>query len=90
MNTGDSRDSQDSQGRRAHTEKRLPVSLEARLRAMGDRWDYAPDELVWVIEAARLDPAGWLEIVAADEALGFELFAANAASRPDRAKFSEE
>lgn len=69
MDKGDSRDSLDSQGSRAaHTEKRyLSPALESRIRAMGNRWNYAAEELAQVLEAARADPEGWLAVVDADE-----------------------
>ena len=69
MDKGDSRDSRDSQGSRAaHTEKRyLSPALESRIKAMGKRWNYAAEELVLVLEAARADPEGWLAVVDADE-----------------------
>lgn len=46
------------------------TDLASRIQAMARRWNYTADELAQVIDAARLDPAGWLEILAADEGRG--------------------
>jgi hypothetical protein len=43
------------------------LGLEARIRAMAVRWDYAPAELVWALNAAAAEPAVWLDCVVADE-----------------------
>lgn len=45
----------------------LAPDLERRIRLMAHRWHYSADELVDVLERARLDPAGWLRAVAVDE-----------------------
>ena len=37
---------------------------------MATRWNYSPDETAAALAAAAVDPAGWLAVVAADEAQG--------------------
>jgi hypothetical protein len=34
---------------------------------MARRWEYSPDELTYVLDRARKDPAGWMRAVALDE-----------------------
>ena len=72
MDKGDSRNSRDSHDSRpAHTEKSPPhPALEASIRAMARRWGYDAEDLGIALAGAKLDPAGWLAVVEANEALG--------------------
>jgi hypothetical protein len=45
----------------------LPPDLEQRIRAMAARWEYSNDDLVDVLQRARLDPASWTLAVEFDE-----------------------
>lgn len=47
-----------------------PASLKRRIRSMADRWGYDDDDLSLALAGAEQDPAGWLSVVEADEALG--------------------
>lgn len=44
--------------------------MKRRIRAMSDRWGYDDDDLHLALAGAGQDPAGWLAVVEADEALG--------------------
>ena len=44
--------------------------LPDRILAMADRWQWLPGERTAALAAAARDPAGWLAVVAADEAQG--------------------
>lgn len=46
---------------------RFTRDLQARIRAMAARWQYAPDELTEALECAAADPAAWLAAVELDE-----------------------
>jgi hypothetical protein len=45
------------------------LDLEQRIRDMGTRWNYSPDDLADALASAAADPAGWLMAVVADEEL---------------------
>lgn len=47
---------------------RMQGDLAKRIRAMGARWDYGPEELTWALEDAGRRPEAWLTCCAADEA----------------------
>ncbi|MCP5278553.1 MAG: hypothetical protein H6935_09345 [Thiobacillus sp.] len=70
---GLSRDSQDSQGfSGAHTANALSPMFKVRILRMAERWGYSAEELNQALALARTDPEGWLKVVEADEALGFD------------------
>jgi len=46
----------------------LPDNLEVCIRATAERWGYSGDDLAAALDGARVDPAGWWRVVAADEA----------------------
>lgn len=50
-------------------ERLAALDLARRVREMAARWQYSPDELVWALEAAERDSAGWHLCCAADEEL---------------------
>ena len=41
----------------------IPGDLEARIRAMAERWNYSGDDLASALAGARSDPAGWWRVV---------------------------
>ena len=43
--------------------------LLKKIRAMAERWQYAPDELAEALRLAEADPAGWQRLVTHDEAM---------------------
>lgn len=43
--------------------------LLKKIRAMAERWQYAPDELAEALRLAGEDPAGWQRLVNHDEAM---------------------
>jgi hypothetical protein len=47
----------------------LGSALTERIRQMGERWQYSPEDLAQALDAARADPAGWLASVEWDEQL---------------------
>ena len=48
--------------------EKLNPALAERIRAMGARWQYSPEDLADALSAAHIDPAGWLAAAEQDEA----------------------
>ena len=44
-----------------------PSTLEARIRVMAEWWHYPPEDLAYALAGAATDPAGWVELIEADE-----------------------
>ena len=48
-------------------EQTVPPELEARIRAMAERWGYPADDLEIALQGAARDPRGWTDLVDDDE-----------------------
>ena len=48
-------------------EGRLWRDLDRRIRKMGERWGYSPEDLTEALGASRMNPAGWLLALECDE-----------------------